>query len=128
VGLSGSLSTEEVAGALGVDDFHYFSWSLVRQGIKKPCRVAMFACEPRCFASEALSPARRLQFMLYLIRTCSGVVRMFVAQMYVSQIPTTLRHFIGGAGNFITGYTNVGPLIVVSNLGLCSCLPISLLF
>jgi hypothetical protein len=88
----------------------------------------MFFCEPRCFASEAHLPVRRLHFVLYLVRTCSDVVRMFVARMYVSQIPTTVPHFVGGTSIFITGHTNEGPLSVVSNLGSCSCLPISLLF
>jgi len=125
VGLSGSPSKAEVAGALEVDDLHRFSWSMVKQDIKEPCRVAIFVCDSRYFASEALLPARRLQFVLHLIRTCSGVIRMFVVR---SQIPTTVRHFIDGANTLNTGHTNEGPLSAVSNLGSCSYLPISLLF
>ena len=128
MGLSGSPSKAKVAGALEFDDFHRLSLSLVRQDIKEPCRVAVFVCEPRCFASEALLPACRLQFILHLIRTCSCVVRMFGTRMYASQIPTTVHHFIGGADTFMTGHTNEGPLSTVSNLGSCSYLPISLLF
>jgi hypothetical protein len=108
MGLPGSPSTAEVAGAIGFDDFDNFSWSLVRQDIKEPHTVAMFVCEARCFASEARSPARRSQFVLYLIRTISGVFRMSVTRMHVSQIQTTVRHFVGCASTFITGHNNGG--------------------
>ena len=53
---------------------------------------------------------------------------MFVARMYVSQIPTTVRHSVGGANTFITGHTNERPLSAVSNPGSCSSLHLSLFF